>query len=84
MAPNSVDVAESVRNESKDAMDTMKEQRSGTYFRGKIRWQTTIVLATVHVIALYGLLTFPYLQSWKSLLWGEFIINFLSKFRCMF
>ncbi|OXU27805.1 hypothetical protein TSAR_006195, partial [Trichomalopsis sarcophagae] len=74
MAPNSVET-ETVRDESPKSSNAVMDtkQKSGTYFRGKIRWQTTIVLAAVHALAVYGLLTFPYLQSWKTLLWAYFV-----------
>lgn len=57
---------------STDPDDIKKKQKRKWFFlRDDIRWQTTIVLASIHLLAFYGLFTFPYLERYKTILWGE-------------
>ncbi|KAJ8684410.1 hypothetical protein QAD02_020202 [Eretmocerus hayati] len=79
MPPNSGDVVSATRDENDILKPThlpesKKEQKKGWFFlRKDIRWQTTIVLAMVHMVAFYGALTFPYIERYKTILWSYFV-----------
>lgn len=45
----------------------------------RVRWENVIAIAVAHCIALYGFVTFPYSQRWKTLVWGSLIqIKFIN------
>ncbi|XP_023245732.1 acyl-CoA Delta(11) desaturase-like [Copidosoma floridanum] len=80
MHPNSGDTSVETKGETDSPKSSpapsgaMKKRSSRWIFlRDDIRWQTTIVLAIIHVVALYGVLTFPYIQKFKTILWAYFV-----------
>lgn len=77
MPPNSVEVAreEAEVLKPQEPIPEIKKKRQSEWliFRDDIRWQTTIILAAVHAIALYGAITFPWIQSYKTMLWCKLL-----------
>ena len=61
---------------TKEEEDKKKQKKSlMTFLKKDIRWRTTLVLFTIHLVALYGIFTFPYIQRYKSILWGTNRLN---------
>lgn len=48
------------------AITTKNTRKTGIY---NIRWFTTFYLGAMHIIALYGLITFNYFQNLKTIIW---------------
>lgn len=79
MPPNSAEVAreeaEVLKPEEAHQEIKTKPKSTWLFLREDIRWQTTIILAIVHAIAVYGVFTFPWIKSYKTMLWCRFFNN---------
>jgi hypothetical protein len=41
----------------------------------KIKWVNTISITTLHLLALYSVLTISPLVRWQTFLWGEYLLH---------
>lgn len=47
----------------------IKTEHKG-YFETKVRWENVISITLLHILSVYVLITFPYLQKFGSFLFG--------------
>lgn len=67
--------------EMNDTSKIKKFDKNSTYFSGqKLIWLNVIAITIFHVIAFYSFITFPYLERWKTTLWGKFLIIRCKKY----
>ena len=48
-----------------------KSEAKWFFLREDIKWDWVIGFAIIHLVAFYGFLTFPYVQRFKTFLWGN-------------
>ena len=57
-----------------DIMDLNTKHEYKWYFFRKeweIKWDMVFITAAAHIFVIYALLTFPYIQNYKTTLWGK-------------
>ncbi|KAK5650603.1 hypothetical protein RI129_001632 [Pyrocoelia pectoralis] len=82
MSPNSTDISngelkllqtdEYLKHES---INYAKKWKEFKYFLSQLKWFNIILITTVHVIFVWGLITFPWLQRGRLILWHTFIAH---------
>ena len=48
------------------------EKVEGIFQRKDIIWRNVFFITLLHIIAIYGFMTVPYIRKWKTFLWGNY------------
>lgn len=65
--------------EADDVLEPEKSREKWFFLQKDIKWRNVILITIFHAIAIYGFLTVPYIQRWKTFLWA-FIIGLFAAF----
>ncbi|XP_012276758.1 acyl-CoA Delta(11) desaturase isoform X2 [Orussus abietinus] len=63
----------SAENEKPQPETKLREEWEGELFKTPIIWKNVISIAIFHIMSIYTLLTFPYLDCKRTILWGVFV-----------
>lgn len=55
--------------------DPLDKEHSIEEKKQKIKWVNTISIITIHLLALYTVMTALHLARWQTILWGEYLLH---------
>jgi stearoyl-CoA desaturase (delta-9 desaturase) len=58
---------------SDDSRTTEEPEEKWFSLPKNIIWRNVIFISLFHALAVYGFITAPYIQRWKTFLWGNYI-----------
>jgi hypothetical protein len=59
-------------NKQLGVTDKIYKKRGVFQFETEIIWQNAVAITMLHILGVYHILTFSYLQYWKAFIWGEY------------
>lgn len=74
-AEKAVDKASELEKIEKDIKEYEKIINKPFYKRTDVKWVNLYFLVALHAIALYGFITFPYLEKWRTFVWCKYILD---------
>lgn len=49
----------------------LKKRESTSYFQTELKWLNIVIFLILHFVAIFGLITFPYLRKKRTFLFGK-------------